>query len=137
VLCSTASLLVTNDEPDDAIRSAIERERLEQPIVIALSAALDEMAPANPAALVGAITRFCALVGQDWSDTRRAEFIEQVAIEFEDAPGSLVLDALHRARRRVSIGRELVRWIWEDIEPRVPALRHRVDLFTRLGSLIA
>lgn len=131
---SHASSLVNNSASDDEIAAAIT-DTVRDDLYIALAAALDEYAPANPAVLVASIGAVVGLVGMNWSQRIREEFTELAMGEFARLPGALVLDALARARSKVNDGRFLVTWVYDDIEQRANRLSAEVANLTRLAEL--
>lgn len=129
-----ATSLISNDADDVEIAEAID-EDLRNAIGPALGAALDEISPASPNALFAEVTAIVGLIGQDWRPDARDEYIGLVVRELADLPGSMVLDALARARRRVTAGRLLISWICDDVEPRAAHLKAEVENLTRLANL--
>jgi len=103
----------------------------------ALEAVLEECRPAGDAEVVAGIGAVVGLVGQNWARAGRDEFIALAAGELLSLPGALVLDALGRARRRVTEGRMLVAWICDDVEPKAARLHAERDRMTRLAELAA
>jgi len=96
-----------------------------------------ELAPVIPERLVAEIGAIVGLLGGDWSNSRREEFIGLVAMELEEMPGVLVLDALKRARRRVTAGRLLLPWVVEDVERKAAPLQVERDTISKLIELAA
>lgn len=131
---SSATSLASNGADDAEISDAIDEE-LRTAIGPALGSVLDDLAPAPGDALFAEITAFVGLVGQSWGRDGRAEYITLVVRELDALPGGLVLDALARARRRVTDGRMLVSWICDDVEPRAAKLQAECAMLTRLADL--
>ncbi len=136
VLRSHAYSLATNNADDEEIRGALRTvERAE--LVNALSLVIMDLAPAQPAELSAAVGRVVGLIGGDWSRDNRDEFTTQAVRVFADMPGGLVLDALSRARRRVTAGRVLVAWVADDVDPKADRMRAEMDNLTRLANVLA
>lgn len=135
-LRSHAYGLLVNGAGEEEISRAITapvREDLE----LALEAALIEAMPAAEIEIGAAIGAVVGLIGADWSRSAREEFIALATAEFAALPGSLVLDALARARRRVTAGRYLVSWVADDVEPRAERMKVERERLTRLAELAA
>lgn len=96
-----------------------------------------QMAPAPDQQIVARITRHVSIIGADWQPSARSEFIVMVASELQDFPESMVLDALDRARKRVTLGRMLLAWVCDDVEPKVAALAAERDVLLRLAEIAA
>lgn len=75
-----------------------------------------------------------AIVGGDWPDERREEFIRQVSLEFEDMPGIPVLDSMAVARRTISSPRMLVAFVCDDVERTERMLRKKLHGFERMEA---
>jgi hypothetical protein len=127
---------VANGASDEEISSAIAADKsLSSDLALALKGALVEQAPGNPAEIVASIGAVIGLVGQNWSRIGRGEFSDLALNEFMALPGALVLDALARARRRVTDGRFLVSWVCDDVEPKAAKLKLEIETLTRLVTL--
>jgi hypothetical protein len=126
--------LVVVAAPDEEIRAALtdaDRNDLGD----ALESVFDEMQPAADIEIAAAVGAVVGLIGQDWSMSKREEFIGLATTEFMKLPGALVLDALARARRRVTAGRLLVAWVCDDVEPKAEKLKLECDRLTRLADI--
>lgn len=111
---------------DDQVRAAL------QP---AIESARNDRAHPTVNQIAAEVGAFVGLVGQNWSAKGREEFIGLVIGELETLPGGLVMDALRRARRRVTDGRLLVSWICEDVEPRAAKLDVEIENLERLMEI--
>ncbi len=136
VLRSHAYNLATNDAGEEEIRAALRSiDRAE--LVNALTLVLQDLEPASVVDLSAAVGRVTALIGGDWSRDARDEFTNQAVRVFRDMPGAFVLDALSRARRRVTAGRVLVAWVADDVDPKADRLCVERDRLNRLANVMA
>lgn len=129
--------LVENGESDDAVRAALANPAIAAALPTALQSALQERAPADVTLIVPLVSQFTGLVGQNWSEAGRREFIGLAATELSELPGKMVMDALAAARREVNDGRHLVTWVYARIEKklvRLDAEIKRLDFLNRLAS---
>lgn len=133
---SPACSLLANSADESEIREMIDDD-LRAVLPVAIAGVSAESAPAQLIELVAALTSFSGLVGQEWTRAGREEFITLAANELEDMPGGMVMDALARARKRVTAGRLLVSWICDDVEPRAAKLKAEHDTLLKLIDLAA
>jgi len=136
-LCITRShacVLLNNRADEDEIRGAIDSET-RAALIPAMEGAAAEQAPASLEALAMAIGKFVGLAGQNWTRDGREEFIGLAVGELCDLPGGMVLDALERARRRVTDGRYLISWVCDDVEPKAAKLKAECEQLARLAEL--
>lgn len=103
----------------------------------ALIATIAEMQPAREEVLVARVTRHAGIIGQDWGPSGKAEFIAMIVSELSEFPAEIVLDALDRARRKVTVGRMLLVWVCDDVAPRVAKLEVEYRRLLRLVEIAA
>lgn len=131
---SRSFALLVNKADDAEVAEALKPEILDY-LDQATAGALAEQQPAEPQLLfahVGAVVR---LIGQNWAPANRTEYTAAVVQELADMPGAMVLDALTRARRNVTDGRLLVKWVCDSIDPKATALSIEVDRYLKLCTL--
>jgi hypothetical protein len=134
VLRSNAFALLGNRVEEDEVREAITPALLAE-LPVALESVLEEMAPPDLEVLAIEIGRMVGIIGQNWRQAGRDEFVHLVTQELADLPGALVLDALSRARKRVTDGRLLLAWVCDDVEPKAEKLKLERDKLTKLVEL--
>jgi len=134
VLRSYAFGLLGNREDEDEVRQAITPALLDE-LPVALESILTDMLPANPELIAIELGRMVGIIGQNWRQAGRDEFVHLVTQELADFPGALVLDALSRARKRVTDGRLLLAWVCDDVEPKAEKLKIERDKLTKLIDL--
>lgn len=127
--------MVANGEGEADIVQAL------QPNVIAalpaaLAAARAERAPAEQWELAPVITQFTGLVGQNWSDGGREEFLGLALSDLGELPGAMTLAAVKDARRHVNDGRHLVTWVYQRIEKKLARLDAEVARLEYLNGLL-
>lgn len=128
--------LLTNGASEDEIRRSITPAIAEN-LQVALESVVFDSRPASDDQLMAAVAAICGLIGQDWRAGHRDEFMALVVQEMRKFPGYLVLDALNRARQRVTAGRLLVAWVVDDIQGKADALRLETERLTRLAQIAA
>lgn len=127
---------LANGADDAEVAAAIgERERTD--LALALRGLEVEIRPAPVADIAVAVGKIASIVGPDWTREGRAEFVALVASSLSELPGLLVLDALHRAQRRVTLGRVLLGWVCEDVEPKAAKLELERERLVKLAHLAA
>lgn len=131
---SAAWDLLSNRADDDEVKAAIKGE-LVAALPIALRGTEQELQPADPMAITVELGKIVGIIGQDWTREGRAEFIALVGSELMKYPGGLVLDALSRARGRVTVGRILLNWVIEDVEPKADRLKRELAQIRKLTEL--
>lgn len=85
--------------------------------------------------VVAEITKFVTLVATNWSETQRAEYIDQACCEFEDIPVSLLVDAIVAARKQVYSPARLVSWVFEFVDRPRRKLDAEGAVLTRLKQV--
>lgn len=131
---SNAFALLNNRVDEDEVRQAISPALLAE-LPVALESILIDMLPTDPELIAIELGRVAGIIGQNWRQTGRDEFVHLVTQELQDFPGALVLDALARARKRVTDGRLLLAWVCDDVEPKVEKLKLERDKLTKLIDL--
>lgn len=126
-------LLANNAKEEEIVRAITDADRTD--LELALESALLDAAPASEVEVGAAIGAVVGLIGADWARSAREEFIALATAELCTLPGILVMDALARARRRVTAGRMLVSWIVDDVEPKADRLKTECERLTRLADL--
>jgi hypothetical protein len=133
-LRSHAYALLANGARDEEVAAAVtDAVRLD--LELALEGILAEERAAGDREIAAAIGAVVGLIGADWARSAREEFIALATAELMALPGALVLDALARARRRVTAGRMLVSWVADDVEPKAERLKIERERLTRLAEL--
>lgn len=125
---------MVNDADDAEVAAAITPD-LRADLLTALESAIADLEPAPVEQLIAVVGSVVGLIGQDWRPDKQEEFIVLAARELSDLPGQLVLEALARARRRVTEGRRLVWWVSEEVDGRATKLRLECERLTRLAGL--
>jgi hypothetical protein len=131
---SAAASLLENGADEAEVRAAID-ERLRGELAQAVAGLRAEMEGPELEELAGAIGQFVGLVGQQWSQDGRKEFIGLATAELHEFPAGLVLDAVARARRRVHDGKLFIVWVCADVEPKVAKLDAEAERLERLARL--
>lgn len=125
--------LVNNYEQAEVVQQI--GPELTKVIPIAQLAVAQALNPPRPEEVFVALAPFVALVGQNWSQDSRDEFLNVAATTLSEYPAGLVLPAIEQAKVKLNRGEQLVPWVYAQIEADVTRLRYEREMLTRLSNL--